>query len=543
LVFLEFAMSLRSVSVGLRNFIGFGALTLCLLITGGVALSELSSLKGNLLEVKDVWMGGLDLMAKIKSDRQLMRLDENEITAQPSELSALTSEIRSIEQRVRGYDKEYEGTIILDEDRRLFGTYQEKSAAYEKALDAVLAGLASGSVAPAVASQSEQSFDALISALDALIALNNRGAADAGQRAEASANNATITFSVILLASVIFTIFAAVLLSRSITRPLAMLAASAERIASGDLTQPVVADGADEVTQVQRSLGGMQGTLRETLLNIQNSATQLASAAEELHAVTDDSSRGITRQNDEIQMAATAVTEMSAAVDEVARNANHTSDSSREAQETAQAGREQVSSTRSTIEQLTERLNITSTTIATLADEAIAIGRVLEVIRTIAEQTNLLALNAAIEAARAGDQGRGFAVVADEVRALAQRTQTSTQEIERMISAIQSASQQSVSAMAQSSEYAGRSQIMASQADSALALIAERVNQINDMNLVIASAAEEQASVAREVDRNLVAIRDIAEQNATGAHETSVASDQLAKLASDLNGMVQRFRL
>jgi len=149
-------MSLRSVSVGLRNFIGFGALTLCLLITGGVALSELSSLKGNLLEVKDVWMGGLDLMAKIKSDRQLMRLDENEITAQPSELSALTSEIRTIEQRVRGYDKEYEGTIILDEDRRLFGTYQEKSAAYEKALDAVLAGLASGSVAPAVASQSEQ---------------------------------------------------------------------------------------------------------------------------------------------------------------------------------------------------------------------------------------------------------------------------------------------------------------------------------------------------------------------------------------------------
>ncbi len=536
-------MSLRSVSVGLRNFIGFGVLTLCLLVTGGVALTELSSLRTDLMEVKDVWMGGLDLMAKIKSDRQLMRLDENEIVAQPNELTSLGAEIRTITDRVHGYDKEYEGTIILDEDRRLFGDYETKSDAYENALDAVLAGMASGGVTPAVAAQSEQAFDALIASLDALIALNNRGAAEAGSRAEASANNATVTFSLILLASVIFTVIAAVLLSRSITRPLAVLAASAERIAAGDLSQPVPAEGADEVTQVQRSLGGMQGTLRETLLNIQNSATQLASAAEQLHAVTDDSSRGITRQNDEIQMAATAVTEMSAAVDEVARNANHTSDTSREAQETAQAGREQVSSTRNTIEQLTDRLNITSTTIATLADEAIAIGRVLEVIRTIAEQTNLLALNAAIEAARAGDQGRGFAVVADEVRALAQRTQTSTQEIERMISAIQTASQQSVSAMEQSSEYASRSQIMASQADSALQLIAERVNQINDMNLVIASAAEEQASVAREVDRNLVAIRDIAEQNATGAHETSVASDQLAKLASDLNGMVQRFRL
>jgi methyl-accepting chemotaxis protein len=133
--------------------------------------------------------------------------------------------------------------------------------------------------------------------------------------------------------------------------------------------------------------------------------------------------------------------------------------------------------------------------------------------------------------------------VADEVRALAQRTQSSTQEIERMISAIQSASQESVDAMGASSEYASRSSEMASQADGALALIAERVGQINEMNLVIASAAEEQAQVAREVDRNLVAIRDIAEQNSTGAQETSVASDQLARLASELNGMVQRFRL
>src|SRR5690606_10067968 len=283
--------------------------------------------------------------------------------------------------------------------------------------------------------------------------------------------------------------------------------------------------------------------LRETLQGIQGAATQLASAAEQLHAVTDESARGIHRQNEEIQMAATAVTEMSAAVDEVARNASNTSESSREAEQTAEAGRRQVSSTCGTIEQLSERLQVTSGTIGRLADEAIAIGRVLEVIRTIAEQTNLLALNAAIEAARAGDQGRGFAVVADEVRALAQRTQSSTQEIERMISAIQSASRESVAAMGESSEFAARSSDMASQADSALALIAERVGQINEMNLVIASAAEEQAQVAREVDRNLVAIRDIAEQNATGAQQTSVASDQLARLASELNGMVQRFRL
>ena len=332
-------------------------------------------------------------------------------------------------------------------------------------------------------------------------------------------------------------------LSRGINLRLSELREVVARNAGGDLTRPVSVSGRDEISHVQESFKLMQENLRETLQGIQGASVQLASAAEQLHAVTEESSRGINRQNDEIEMAATAVTEMSAAVDEVARNANHTSDSSREAEETALSGRQQVSTTRSTIEQLSQRLQITSATIGTLAEEAIAIGRVLEVIRTIAEQTNLLALNAAIEAARAGDQGRGFAVVADEVRALAQRTQTSTQEIEKMIGAIQSASQESVNAMAQSSEYAARSQNLASEADSALEVISARISQINEMNLVIASAAEEQAQVAREVDRNLVAIRDIASQNATGAHETSVASDDLARLASDLNGMVQRFRL
>ncbi|MEO4048020.1 methyl-accepting chemotaxis protein [Pseudomonas sp. CAU 1711] len=332
-------------------------------------------------------------------------------------------------------------------------------------------------------------------------------------------------------------------LSRTINLRLRELREVVARNAAGDLSQPVQCSGRDEITEVQVSFKQMQESLRDTLQGIQGASTQLASAAEELHTVTEQSANGLNRQNDEIQMAATAVTEMSAAVDEVARNANQTSDTSREAEQSAEAGRKQVSTTRSTIEQLGQRLEHSSTTIARLAEEAIAIGRVLEVIRTIAEQTNLLALNAAIEAARAGDQGRGFAVVADEVRALAQRTQSSTQEIERMISAIQSASQESVDAMGQSSEYASRSSAMASAADEALAQIAQRVGQINEMNLVIASAAEQQAQVAREVDRNLVAIRDIAAQNSTGAHETSVASDQLARLASDLNGMVQRFRL
>ena len=538
-------MSLRAISVRARNLLGFGLLGLILLTTGLVALKQINVLRQDVLDIRDGWMEGLDAMGQIKAARLNMRLQESLALTMPDQLDLFAEEIERFKGLVQQVDRQYEATITAEEveDRRLFNRYQEFSRAYEQALQAVVISLRSGSPDLASVGASLQAYNSMIAGLDELIVHNRQGAQRAGEEAEDSANQAQWTFAVLLLVGLILTLLTAWLLSQSVTAPLNQLKAVAARIAGGDLSQDVRVHGADEITEVQQSLQQMQVALRDTLLGIQGSATQLASAADEMHAITEQTSQGIHRQNDEIQMAATAVTEMSAAVDEVARNANHTSDSSREAEQTALTGRRQVSVTRDTIEQLTGKLDNTSTTISRLAEEAIGIGKVLEVIRTIAEQTNLLALNAAIEAARAGDQGRGFAVVADEVRALAQRTQSSTQEIERMISAIQSASQESVSAMQQSSEFAGRSQQLASEADEALALIAQRISQINEMNLVIASAAEQQAQVAREVDRNLVAIRDISEQSSSGAQQTSAASDQLARLATQLNQMVGRFRL
>ena len=440
----------------------------------------------------------------------------------------------------------YLQTQLIDDEKRLISEIEPLMQAARAPLQTLKSGLRSNDEQALISFIDQQLYlriDPLSEKFSALIEVQLRESEREYQKGLALEKRSEYLMIGTLLLLLVLGGAMAWTLSRGINLRLSELREVVARNAGGDLTRPVSVSGRDEISHVQESFKLLQENLRETLQGIQGASVQLASAAEQLHAVTEESSRGINRQNDEIEMAATAVTEMSAAVDEVARNANHTSDSSREAEETALSGRQQVSTTRSTIEQLSQRLQITSATIGTLAEEAIAIGRVLEVIRTIAEQTNLLALNAAIEAARAGDQGRGFAVVADEVRALAQRTQTSTQEIEKMIGAIQSASQESVNAMAQSSEYAARSQNLASEADSALEVISARISQINEMNLVIASAAEEQAQVAREVDRNLVAIRDIASQNATGAHETSVASDDLARLASDLNGMVQRFRL
>ncbi|WP_374028601.1 methyl-accepting chemotaxis protein [Pseudomonas sp. UMAB-08] len=287
----------------------------------------------------------------------------------------------------------------------------------------------------------------------------------------------------------------------------------------------------------------MQGNLRTTLRQIGSSATQLASAATELNTVTENSNRGLQQQNAEIEQAATAVNEMTSAVEEVARNAVSTSEASTHSNDSAKAGQARVVDTVEAIQSLSTNVQATSTLVQNLADQSQDIGKVLDVIRSIAEQTNLLALNAAIEAARAGESGRGFAVVADEVRALAHRTQQSTLEIDKMVSAMRSGSAQALESMHTSRDRASSTLQLARGAGESLADITESINQISQRNMVIASAAEEQAQVAREVDRNIVNIRDLSLQSATGAHQISTSSHELSRLAAELSEVVTRFRV
>ncbi|WP_462384413.1 methyl-accepting chemotaxis protein [Pseudomonas sp. Marseille-QA0892] len=291
------------------------------------------------------------------------------------------------------------------------------------------------------------------------------------------------------------------------------------------------------------TLSAMQGNLRQTLQQIADSSTQLATASEEMTAVTEQSSIGMQHQNSEVEQAATAVTEMSTAVDEVARNAVSASEAARQSTQAAARGKQRVDETLNAIHNLSDQVQQTSVEIERLAGESQSISKVLGVISAIAEQTNLLALNAAIEAARAGDQGRGFAVVADEVRALAHRTQSSTLEIEQMISAIQKGTEGAMTSMEQSRQKAMSTRQAAEQAGNALSDITASVEVIDERNQLIAAASEQQAHVAREVDQNLIRIRDLSIQTAAGANQTSVASGELSNLAVQLNALVRRFRL
>lgn len=339
------------------------------------------------------------------------------------------------------------------------------------------------------------------------------------------------------------TLLLAFLYTRSLTGPIGESLKIAERIAANNLSKDITVEGSDEAAKLIAALATMQTNLRNALTLIGDSSTQLAATSEEMHAVTEGASRTILRQSNEIEMAATAVNEMSAAVEEVASNAAYASKVTSQSSTAAMAGRARVDETVSAINLMVSKVQVTSTEVQGLAFMATDISKVLDVIRAIAEQTNLLALNAAIEAARAGEAGRGFAVVADEVRALAHRTQQSTQEIEQMVSSIQSGTGNAVAAMEQTSFQAQKTLDMANGAGKALLDITDSISQINERNLMIATAAEQQAQVAREVDRSLVSIRDLSSQTSEGSSQTAIATAELTKLAVDLSRLTKQFRV
>ncbi|MGE8312719.1 MAG: methyl-accepting chemotaxis protein [Pseudomonas protegens] len=286
----------------------------------------------------------------------------------------------------------------------------------------------------------------------------------------------------------------------------------------------------------------MQASLRETLQLISSTSTQLAAAAQQMSQSTHQDSSRLQQQHNEIEQAATAVNEMTAAVEEVARNAVSTSDTTRQSTAQATQGQARVTQTLDAIQAMSSDVGIALQQVQTLAEQSREIGKVLDVIRAIAEQTNLLALNAAIEAARAGEAGRGFAVVADEVRALAHRTQQSTQEIEQMIGRVQGDTDSVVQSMHGNSQRVAQTLSIAEQAGLALGEITRAMEQIHERNLVIASASEEQAQVAREVDRNLLNIRDLSLESADAATRTNATSQELSHLAAGLQNLVVRLR-
>jgi methyl-accepting chemotaxis protein len=349
--------------------------------------------------------------------------------------------------------------------------------------------------------------------------------------------------AVFLVLSLVALVMSWYLVKVMLIQPLDLAGTHFQRMAQGDLSSQIVVDSTNEIGALFSGLKHLQQSQKDTISQISSTATQLASAAEELSIVTSQSTEGLDLQNAELQQAATAVNEMTVAVEDVAQNALSTSDASKASNELASRSLEEIKQTIAQTRSMAAELQTSASLVQDLAVQAGNIGSVLDVIRAVAEQTNLLALNAAIEAARAGDAGRGFAVVADEVRALAHRTQNSTKEIEQLISQIRQGTAKAVQSIEASTGQADNTVEMANKAGLAFEQICSSISHINERNMLIATASEQQAHVSRDVDRSLVAIKDLAVQTSAGANQTNAASQELAGMASRLMDMVRRFRV
>jgi methyl-accepting chemotaxis protein len=541
-------MSLRSLSIARRAGLGFALIALLVALLGFFALSNMANIRASAVQVESGLVPKMrlvadirEIMLRIRTISLRMALDPNPASI-PQYRSQMDTRSQDLTKRLADLD----AVIDTPEVRTLYDQFQVSLRQYQQGLaqSFILADKQQGAeLNKLLLVDMKTVVDGSGAQLNALADYYNAQINQQGQTAESQyGRSRTMVFGFVIVAG-LSTVLLAWLLTRSIVGPLSHAVRAAENVAQGDLTQTVDVTGDDEVTRLLVALKTMQANLRGTLQLIRQSAGQMASSATDLNGITDQSSRSLQKQTAEIEQAATAVNEMTSAADEVARNAVSTSESTRLSNETAREGQHRVGETVSAIQALSTNIGETSTLVQNLAEQSRDIGKVLDVIRSIAEQTNLLALNAAIEAARAGESGRGFAVVADEVRALAHRTQQSTLEIDQMVTAMRTGSNEALSSMQSSTQRATDTLALAEGAGGALSQITDSIDQIHQRNLVIASAAEEQAQVAKEVDRNIVNIRDLSAQSSSGAGQINGSSRELAQLAVSLNEAVARFQL
>lgn len=347
----------------------------------------------------------------------------------------------------------------------------------------------------------------------------------------------------ISIVSVVFGLFMGILLTRSITRPLKTAVSAAERLAEGDLTVQIHAGSKDETGQLLIAMKHMTERLLDTVSHISAASEQLSSATEEMSNVTNQTAASVHSQKCNLEQTATAIHEMSATVGEIAQNAQVAATSTSAADSETKQGLDVIENVNEIISSLSDDIGNTKAAIIRLDEQTSNVGSILEVITAVADQTNLLALNAAIEAARAGEHGRGFAVVADEVRTLASRTQESITTIQDLITNLQQESENSVRAMEVGEQKVQQSAKMAQQAGVALTSIEQAVSSINDMNLQIASASEQQNMVAEEITHSVSNINQASDETNNGAQQIAVSSEELSQMAMSLKTLVRQFKI
>jgi methyl-accepting chemotaxis protein len=545
---------------------GFSAAALILLIVGFLSINAAMEMKKDVEEIGYVRINAIDLLNQINTERLVIRAQTLQVIQHPqTSVEALQSHQASYQQRLASWQrlddilKQYTGIPRSAQGEVLYKellTSIDHWRASAKSLDELMRAL-SQEQNPL---QYEQLFvrynnefssirkpsEVMAAKLQTLIDRNKELTDSVVSDSAAEASSAVINTIVAVVIGFILSLAAGIYITRSVLRQLggepAMVKDVVNRVAKGDLsTQIAVREG--DKQSLLAYFDEMVVTMRNMMKQIADASVQVSAAAEELSASSAQTNAQVQLQQAEITQVATAMNEMAATVVDVARNAAAAAEAAQTANSETDNGLRVVNGVIEVIHQLASEIDKSAANMMELVEDSQEIGSVLDVIQEIAEQTNLLALNAAIEAARAGDHGRGFAVVADEVRSLASRTQDSTEDIQKRIDKVQHSSNTAARQMEEGKATGMRTVGQATQAGEALQTINASVAAINDMNAQIATAAEQQSSVADEINRNITNITQAIEETAAAASQVTTASQELARLSSMLQDNVQQFKL
>ncbi|WP_063669190.1 methyl-accepting chemotaxis protein [Aliivibrio fischeri] len=541
-------MSYKNLAVQKKIAVVFSAIGLVMIAFAFFLLQELNKVESEVINFTDSTVPSVLSVEDVYFEMNAYRRNQYAaLTYQEKDLPNLLALLSKQEAQIQSDLDAYEATVASADERRVF---ERVANSWQKYLTQLkeFNGLVANKEAKLAQQElvdSFSQFEEVGTAMDGLLQANLVFVSNNRKSIMSSVNNVTLATKVSFSALIAFMIFITFFLARQICRPLNLVVEQSKAIAAGDLTFELRRSeiGNDELGALADTNIEMQHQLRILIEDTISAVTQLSAAVEEMSAISEQSSRGMQQQQSDITMVAAAMEEMKATVAEVANNTETASTSALEASEEAKQGNQDVQSNIEQIQIVSRDIEQAGELVEELERESNNISVVVEVIRGIADQTNLLALNAAIEAARAGEQGRGFAVVADEVRSLAGRTQSSTSEIVEIIEKLQASAAHAKSATDQSCSKIRVCVEQSVQTGNSIQMIEETMMKVTDTSIQIASACSQQDSVTEELGRNIQSMSLSASEVALGAEQTAQSSVELAQLANKLQTSLSYFKV